>query len=249
MSTPLDSLPHLRFDIAEAAAENRETVEIEAFVDAADVSPAYFEKPYVLEPGKKAEKGYVLLREVLARTGKVGIGRVVIRTREYLAMVMPQDDALLLVLLRFPQELVDVSDYKLPEGGIAKWRISDKEMAMARQLIESMSGKWEPAEYKDEFRDRLQKVIEKRMKSKGLVSRPEEGETAIPENSATNVVDFMSLLKKSLETNKRTPASNAAAKKVPVSKSSANKPVAHQAASKKAIKPAAAKKSARRRSA
>ena len=236
-------------DIAEAAAENRETVEIEAFVDAADVSPAYFEKPYVLEPGKKAEKGYVLLREVLARTGKVGIGRVVIRTREYLAMVMPQADALLLVLLRFPQELVDVSDYKLPEGGIAKWRISDKEMAMARQLIESMSGKWEPAEYKDEFRDRLQKVIEKRMKSKGLVSRPEEGETAIPENSATNVVDFMSLLKKSLETNKRTPARKAAAKKVPASKSPAKKPVTHQAPSKKAIKPVAAKKSVRRRSA
>jgi len=236
-------------DLAEAAAENRETVELEAFVDAADVSPAYFEKPYILEPGKKAEKGYVLLREVLAKTGKVGIGRVVIRTREYLAMVMPQDDALLLVLLRFPQELVDVSDYKLPEGGAAKWRISDKEMAMARQLIESMAGKWAPEDYKDEFRDRLQKVIEKRMKSKGLVSRPEEGEHAIPENAATNVVDFMSLLKKSLESNKRTPAKQAAAKKIPASKPSAKKSIARKPAAKKAVKPAAAKKPVRRRSA
>ena len=97
---------------------------------------------------------------------------------------------------------------------------------------------------KDEFRDRLQKVIEKRMKSKGLVSRPEEGEAAIPENSATNVVDFMSLLKKSLETNKRTPARKTAAKKVPVSKSSAKKAVA-----KNAAKPTATKKPARRRTA
>ena len=232
-------------DIAEAAAENRETVELEAFVDAADVSPAYFEKPYVLEPGKKAEKGYVLLREVLARTGKVGIGRVVIRTREYLAMVMPQEDALLLMLLRFPQELVDVSDYKLPEGGAAKWRISEKEMSMAKQLIESMAGKWEPAQYKDEFRDRLQKVIEKRMKSKGLVSRPEEGETSIPENAATNVVDFMSLLKKSLETKKRTPPGKASAK-TPVSKAPASKVSAKRPVAKKDAKPVVAK-SARRR--
>jgi len=231
-------------DIAAAAAENRETVEIEAFVDAADISPAYFEKPYVLEPGKKAEKGYVLLREVLARTGKVGIGRVVIRTREYLAMVLPQQDALLLVLLRFPQELVDVTDYKLPEGGAAKWRISEKEMAMAKQLIESMAGKWEPEQYRDEFRDRLHKVIETRMKSKGLVSRPEEGETAIPENAATNVVDFMSLLKKSLETNKRTPAEKAASRRTPASKSAARR-----SSAKKVAKPAAAKKPARRRSA
>ena len=235
-------------DLAEAAAENRETVELETFVDAADVSPAYFEKPYILEPGKKAEKGYVLLREVLARTGKVGIGRVVIRTREYLAMVMPQDDALLLVLLRFPQELVDVSDYKLPEGGAAQWRISDKEMAMATQLIESMAGKWTPEEYKDEFRDRLQKVIEKRMKSKGLVSRPEEGEPVVPENAATNVVDFMSLLKQSLESNKRTPARQAA-KHAPASKSSAKKPAAANSTVKKSSKPTPAKKSARRRSA
>jgi DNA end-binding protein Ku len=148
----------------------------------------------------------------------------------------------LLVLLRFPQELVDVSDYKLPEGGAAKWRISEKEMAMAKQLIESMAGKWEPEKYRDEFRDRLHKVIETRMKSKGLVSRPEEGETAIPENAATNVVDFMSLLKKSLETKKRTPPRKASAKKASAAKSPARKPAA-----KKGAKPAAVKSARRRR--
>ena len=103
-------------DIAAAASEHREVIEMEAFVQRSDISPAYLEKPYVLVPGKKAEKGYVLLREVLEKTKRVGIGRVVIRTREYLAMVLPEGDALMLILLRFPQELVDLADYKLPEG-------------------------------------------------------------------------------------------------------------------------------------
>ena len=108
-------------DIKSASAQGKEAVEIEAFVDADAVPPQYFEKPYVLVPGKKAEKGYVLLREVLTKTGKVGIGRVVIRTKEYLAMVTPQDDALMMILLRFPQEIVDIAEYNIPEGGeIAK---------------------------------------------------------------------------------------------------------------------------------
>ena len=77
-------------DIKAASAEGREAVEVEAFVDAASIGPEYFEKPYVLVPGKKAEKGYVLLRETLKRTGKIGIARVVIRTREYLSAVMPR---------------------------------------------------------------------------------------------------------------------------------------------------------------
>jgi len=197
-------------DIKSAASEGREAVEVEAFVDAASIGPEYFEKPYILVPGKKAEKGYVLLRETLRRTGKIGIARVVIRTREYLAAVMPKDKALMLVLLRYPQELVDAGEYRIPEGGVAQYRIAPKELAMAEQLIKSMSGEWKPGDFRDEFRDRLTKVIEKRMKSKGLVtpaSDEEEAETA--ENATTNVVDFMALLEKSLATNKRTPAKKA----------------------------------------
>ena len=99
-------------DIKSASSEGREAVEVEAFVDADSIGPEYFEKPYVLVPGKKAEKGYVLFRETLKRTGKIGIARVVIRTREYLSAVMPKGDALMLMLLRYPQELVDTTDYK-----------------------------------------------------------------------------------------------------------------------------------------
>ena len=220
-------------DIKSAASEGREAVEVEAFVDVDSIGPEYFEKPYVLVPGKKAEKGYVLFRETLKRTGKIGVARVVIRTREYLSAVMPKGDALMLMLLRYPQELVDTSDYKIPEGAASKHRISPKEMQMAEQLIDSMSGEWTPGDYRDEFRDRLRKVIEKRLKSKGVVTPPTDEEAQMPENATTNVVDFMALLQKSLASKKRTPAKKAAAKST--RKAAAKKaPAVSKAAAKKA---------------
>jgi DNA end-binding protein Ku len=224
-------------DIKSAAAEGREVVDVKAFVEADSIGPEYFEKPYYLVPGKKAEKGYVLLREVLKRTGRIGIARVVIRTREYLSAVMPRGNALVLILLRYPQELVDADDYKIPEGAASQYRISPKEIQMAEQLIESMSDEWKPADYRDEFRDRLRKVIEKRMKSKGVVTTEPEDEEAMPENATTNVVDFMSLLQKSLASNKRTPAKKAAAK-------STGKPARGKSTKKQAGKSTAKKKSA-----
>ncbi len=202
-------------DIRDAAPQSKESVDVETFVDVTEIGPAYFEKPYVLVPGKKAEKGYVLLRETLRDTSKIGIGRVVIRTREYLCAVMPQDAALLLVLLRYPQELVDVDEYRIPEGKLGDYRISKQEMTMASQLIASMTAKWAPGDYKDEFRQRLSDVIKKRMKANKVTSREdeEEDDAEVPENSATNVVDFMSLLKESLASNKRTPPKSVAKSK------------------------------------
>ena len=209
-------------DLKAAAPESHETVEIAAFVDADAIGPEYFEKPYVLVPGKKAEKGYVLLRETLADTGKIGIAHVVIRTREYLSAVTVRDKALVLVLLRYPQELVDVSEYEIPTGNAAAHRVTRREVEMARQLIDAMSSKWNPKDYKDEFRERLHKAIAKRMKSKGVVTPAVEEE---PEETTTNVVDFMDLLRKSLASNKRTPAKKSApAKKTRRTKSAAKRP-------------------------
>jgi DNA end-binding protein Ku len=202
-------------DLRAAAPESHEAVEIAAFVDADAIGPEYYEKPYVLVPGKKAEKGYVLLRQTLAETGKIGIAHVVVRTREYLSAVMPKGNALILVLMRYPQELVDVADYEIPSGSAASHRVTKPEMQMARQLIESMATAWKPTDYKDEFRAKLHKAIEKRMKSKGVVTPPEE-EAA--EEATTNVVDFMDLLRKSLASNKRTPASAKRAAKTKTSK-------------------------------
>ena len=207
-----------REDIEAAAPESHDAVEIEAFVASDSIPPRQFEKPYVLVPAKKAEKGYVLLRETLRRTGRIGVARVVIRTREHLAAVMPEGDALVLVLLRYPQELVDPGEYHLPEGKVADYRISAQEMKMAEQLIDSMAGEWRPDDYRDEFRDRLQKVIEERMREPGAVVRTDDSEEAQIEGAATNVVDFMALLRKSLESKgqapaRRTPAKKAGAKK------------------------------------
>lgn len=219
-------------DIKSAASSTgKEAVEIETFVDASAVPPQYFERPYVLVPGKKAEKGYVLLRETLRSTGKIGIGRVVMRTRQYLCAVMPQGDALVLELLRFEEELIDASEYKLPTGKAAGYRVSEKELEMARQLIESMAGEWSPGDFHDEFRERLTAVIEERLKSKGLVTNVERKESS-EETAATNVVDFMSLLQKSLASNKRTPAKAAGEKPAP-RKSVAKKAPAKSAPAKK----------------
>ena len=230
---------------AAAASEGRDAVEVEGFIDADAIPPAYFEKPYVLVPAKKAEKGYVLLRETLTKMGKIGVARVVIRTREHLAAVMPQGDALMLILLRYPQELVAAEDYNIPEGKTSDYRITPKELEMARQLIDSMAGEFDPTQYHDEFRKRLHAVIAKRIKSDGKIPRRDSETADVPEDAATNVVDFMDLLQKSLASRKRTPAKAAAAKKA----KSPAKPAPRKAATAAAGKTAKAKPAARVRKA
>jgi DNA end-binding protein Ku len=199
-------------DIRAAAPESHDAIEVEAFVDADAIGPASFEKPYALVPTRKAEKGYVLLREALADAHKIGVARIVIRSREHLAAVMSHGDALMLMMLRYPQELVDVDDYHMPSGKLSQYRVTAKEVEMARALIESMSSDFTPGDYRDEFRDRLHKVIEKRMKGKGAKTKIADTEET-PENATTNVVDFMSLLEKSIDSKKRTPAKKSAARK------------------------------------
>lgn len=228
-------------DIKSAAPDSHESVEVETFVDASEIDVRYYEKPYILVPGKKAEKGYVLLRETLRDTGRVGIARVVIRTRQYLCAVMPQGDALVLMLLRYPQELVAPDDYKLPAGNAGDYRVTPREMEMARKLIQSMSGTWQPEEYHDEFRQRLQEIITRRIKDTGATATVDEPGHA-RQGDATNVVDFMSLLQKSLGENRRTPAKKTATSAV-VKKAPARK-AAKKAASKAPAKKAAAKKRA-----
>ena len=224
-------------DIKSAAPQSHETVEVEAFVDADSIGPQYFEKPYILVPGKKAEKGYVLLRETLRTGKKIGIARVVIRTREYLCAVMPQGKALILMLLRYPQELVDIEEHKIPDKKLSDYRISAQELKMASQLIDSMSGEWKPGDFRDEFRERLSKIVQKRIKTAGAVTKRKDTEQSeMPEGAATNVVDFMSLLQKSLASSKRTPAQKTVEKVV------AKKPARKSVAKKGAVKTVASKK-------
>lgn len=205
-------------DIKSAAPESHETIDLETFVDVSAIGPEYFEKPYYLVPGKRAEKGYVLLRQTLEKTGRIGIGRVVIRTREHLCAVMPRGKALLMNLLRYPAEVVAPDEYPLPASA---QRVSKGELAMAEQLVEALATEWKPDDYRDEFRERLQKVIDQRLKSKKTVELEPQEEA--PQEKATNVVDFVSLLKQSLAGNKRTPAKKTAAKETAAKKTAAKK--------------------------
>jgi DNA end-binding protein Ku len=186
-------------DLRAAAPQSSESVDLERFVPLDAVPVEYFERPYYLVPPKKAEKSYVLLRETLRDLKKAGLARVVIRTREYLALLLPRGAALMLLLLRYPQELIPDADYSFP-GSLSSYRLGKRELEMARQLVRSMEGPWKPAEYRDEFRARLHKVIEERMKQKG--ARIEKSPAPEAGEPSGKVIDLMSLLKKSLENKK-----------------------------------------------
>ncbi|WP_281783519.1 Ku protein [Sinimarinibacterium flocculans] len=196
-------------DIARAAPESKESVDIEAFVDPEQISLRYFDRPYYLVPARKAEKGYVLLRETLREQRKAGLARVVIRTREYLALVRPEGPALLLLLLRYPQELVDMDEYGFPQGSLRSYKLAPRELQMAKELVTSMSAPWTPDGYRNEFRERLLSVMKARAR-KGKTATAEPEDTEPPAETVGNVVDFMALLKKSIAEKRRSPAKKAA---------------------------------------
>lgn len=183
-------------DFKKAAPKATETIDLETFVDREAIDPRYFDKPYLLTPDRRADKPYVLLRETLRKTGRVGIAKVVIRTRQHLSMLMPLGDALVLVLMRFPQELVDVEEYRLPSGKLSDFNVGKKEIDMAAQLIDSMTGPWNPEDFRDDFRDRLREIVRQRVEEQGDVEEADLEEAAAP---AGNDEDFMALLRESLK--------------------------------------------------
>lgn len=182
-------------DFKRAAVEATQTIAIQEFVDPRLIDPIYFDKPYYLVPGKHGDKGYALLREAIRRTNRVGIARVVIRTRGYLAALMTAGPVLSLVLLRFHQELRDPQKLDLPSGSLKTLGISANDLDMATRLIESMSGKWAPQRYHDEYRDALMKWIEKKARAKGGMPRPEPEPV---EAEAPRIINITDLLQKSL---------------------------------------------------
>jgi len=120
----------------------------------------------------------------------------VIRTREYLALVVPHEAALLLLLLRYPQQVVPADEYSFPTGALSAYRLGARELDMARQLVDSMSGEWKPSEYRDEFRARLEKVIGERLRQKGARIEAPEKEAAV--EASDKVIDLMAVLRRSL---------------------------------------------------
>jgi DNA end-binding protein Ku len=179
-------------DFRRANVEASKTVEILAFVDAADIPPQYFEKPYYLAPGKRGEKPYALLREAMKKAGKAGIASVVIRTKQYLAALIAQDDVLLLDTLRYHDELKDSRDFELP-----RTKPTSKELDLALRLVKDLADDWKPEKYKDTYRHDLMARIREKIK-KGETEEITEPEAEQAKEGA-EVIDLMALLKKSVE--------------------------------------------------
>jgi DNA end-binding protein Ku len=178
-------------DFQRVDIEATQTVDIQDFVELDEIDPIFFYKPYYLEPQKGGDKAYALLRDALKDSKKVGVAKVVIKTREYLAGVKPEDGALVLELMHFADELADTSKLHIPK----KVEVGKREMTMAKSLIDSMSSKWNPEKYKDDYREALMEVIEEKVEAGGKEIEEKPRKAPKP----TKVIDLVSVLQKSLE--------------------------------------------------
>lgn len=190
-------------DFKAAAIESSKTIEILDFVDNEAIDPRYFDTPYYLVPAKGGEKAYALLREAMKNTGKVGIGKITMRSNSlHLAGVKAVDDAIVLELMRFGDELVDLDELTLPSDS----NVRPQELQMATQLIENLSSEFDPSKYTDDYHDNLMKIIHAKMKGKKI----EVPEAEEPES--TQVVDLIARLQESLELGKRAATSSGEAR-------------------------------------
>ncbi len=171
--------------------EKSSTVDIEEFVDLADIDPIFFDSAYYLAPGKSAEKPYALLARAMEENGKVALARFVMRTKQYLAAVRARDGMLLLSTMVYADEVVPPEE--MPElDGVEDIKVSQKELAMAGQLIDSLSAEFEPERYRDTYRDQVMELIERKAAGEEITIEP------VAEADATKVVDLMAALEASV---------------------------------------------------
>ncbi|MFM9927769.1 Ku protein [Variovorax sp. H27-G14] len=216
-----------------------QTIEIQRFIDANEIPFVFLERPYYVAPINKGQKVYALLREVLIKTGKVGLSKVVIATKQHLAVLVPSGKALVLNLLRWGDEVKTLEGLDLPAAGVKGANVTAAEMKMAEQLVGDMSGKWNPDDFKDEFKHAVMKIVDKKVKAghTETVIQPEEES---PGDSA-QIIDLTELLARSLKSGKsaKAPAKGTASAKT----DGKDKRPARKAAAKKAS-PAAKRKAA-----
>jgi DNA end-binding protein Ku len=184
-------------DLRAANPEATGTIDILAFVDAAEVPLLYYEQPYYLAPGKGGDKVYALLRETLRKAGKIGIATVVIRVKQHLAALVCVGDSIVLNTLRFADEIRATDELKIPTKDAKTAAVSDKELKMAMALVEGMSEEWKPEQYHDTYREDVLALVEKKVKAKQtkVITMPGK-EAARP--SSSNVVDLVALLQQSI---------------------------------------------------
>jgi DNA end-binding protein Ku len=184
-------------DLRRANPEATQTIDILAFVDAGQVPLIYYEQPYYLAPGKGGDKVYALLRETLREVGKIGIANVVIRVKQHLAALVCVGDTIVLNTLRFPDEIRPTDELKIPDASSKAAQISEKELQMAKALVEGMSEKWKPNQYHDTYREDVMAMVKKKIAANQTktitMPEPEQDKPA-----KSNVIDLVSLLQASL---------------------------------------------------
>ena len=182
-------------EIQHALAKSTQTIEIESFVSAAEIPYEYYERPYYLVPAGTAGRAYALLREALLQTKRVGLARVVIHSGQHLAAILPEESALVLILLRWAHQIRPESDLDLPASG--EKELNEREFSIARQLVEAMAEPWDPDKFQDSFRDQVMALVEEKVRT----GRIETVERSEPEASTATaeVIDLTELLRRSLQ--------------------------------------------------
>lgn len=186
-------------EIEAANPKATHTIDIVAVVCRDCIDPPYFNKPYYAVPEPAGRKAYALLREVLRRTNRIAIARVVLRTRQYLAALFPTGDALVLDLLRYADELRSTADLDVPPSDLTELGVTDKEVVLAEQLVGALVEEWVPEQYEDTYVNDLLDLIKRKVEEGGTISEMPGKEAA----SAGEVVDIMELLKRSVEAAER----------------------------------------------
>ena len=179
-------------DIERADVELTKTIQIMEFVKEEEIDPVYFDKPYYLEPQKGGERAYALMRDALAQSKRVGIAKVVMKTKEHLAAVKAVGDMITLQTMRFAHEIVDSGELNLP-----KTEISKKEMDLANTLIDSMTDRFVPSKYKDDYYEKVMEVVQNKIAGVAPVA------PAVAAKTPGKVVDLMEILKMSLKETKK----------------------------------------------
>ncbi len=187
-------------EIADAYPKATQTIEIESFVGSSDIPFIYLERPYYLEAINKGKKVYALLREALLQTQRVGIARVVIQTRQHLAVLVPSGPGLVLNLLRWGEDIRSWEDLDLPAEGARAAGLSDRELNMAKQLVKDMSDTWNADAYSDSFKKEVMALVERKVKEGKLESVTQPGDSGEPTaaGAGAQVIDLTELLQRSL---------------------------------------------------
>ncbi|CAM5363719.1 non-homologous end joining protein Ku [Eoetvoesiella caeni] len=185
-------------EIEAAFPKTTQTVEIEAFVELSDIPFIYLERPYYISPINKGAKVYALLREVLHKTKKAGIAKVVIQTKQHLAILMACGPALILNLIRWDEEIRGWDELNLPAEGTKSTGLTQKELTMGEQLIDDMSAKWAPEKFTDSFREQILQLVKEKAEAGKTqsVTQPEEEEA---ESGGAKIYDLTEMLQRSLK--------------------------------------------------